>query len=104
MRNMENTGSVENTITAMYFKNDNCGVCTAFLPKMKRIAEDYNLTLQVVDVLKSPEVAGQNMVFTVPTIIFLDKDGNELKRFARNFSELEIRDFLDRIYGILNNK
>lgn len=103
MESIGNTESMKSTIIAMYFKNDKCGVCTAFLPKMKRIAEGYNLKLQIVDVVERPEVAGQNMVFTVPTIIFLDKDGNELKRFARNFSELEIRDFLDRIYDILNN-
>jgi len=32
---------------------------------MKRIAEDYNLDLEVVDVIEKPEIAGQNMVFTV---------------------------------------
>lgn len=44
------------------------------------------------------------MVFTVPTIIFYDNDGNEIKRFARNFSELEIREYIERIYDILGVK
>jgi thiol-disulfide isomerase/thioredoxin len=88
-------------IRALYFKNDKCGVCVAFLPKMKRVAEDYNLNLEVVDVIENPEIAGQNMVFTVPTIIFVDNEGNELKRFARNFSEFEIREYIQRMYDIL---
>ncbi|ANE40632.1 glutaredoxin [Fervidobacterium ngatamarikiense] len=88
-------------IRAWYFKNDKCGVCVAFLPKMKRIAGDYNLDLEVVDVIENPEIAGQNMVFTVPTIIFVDSEGNELKRFARNFSEFEIREHIQRMYDIL---
>ncbi|MEJ5257157.1 MAG: thioredoxin family protein [Fervidobacterium sp.] len=90
-----------NKIRALYFKNDKCGVCVAFLPKMERIAQDYNLTLEVVDVIENPDVAGQNMVFTVPTIIIQDEQGNELNRFARNFSEYEIREYIQRMYDIL---
>lgn len=87
-----------------YFKNDKCGVCVAFLPKMERIAEDYKLELEIVDVLEKPEIAGQNMVFTVPTIIFYDDTENEIKRYARNFSELEIREYIERIYDILKTE
>ncbi|MGC8820311.1 MAG: thioredoxin family protein [Fervidobacterium sp.] len=85
-----------------YFKNDKCGVCVAFLPKMKRIASEYELDLEIVDVIEKPDVAGQNMVFTVPTILFTDENGNELKRFARNFSEYEIREYMERMYDILS--
>lgn len=85
-----------------YFKNDTCGVCKAFLPRIQRISQDYNLELEIIDVTKSPEIAGQNMVFTVPTVLITDKNGSEMKRFARNFSELEIRDFIERILSILN--
>lgn len=90
-------------ISVAYFKNDKCGICTAFLPKIKKIANDYRMELKIIDIAEKPEIAGQNMVFTVPTIVFFDKNGNELKRFARNFSEFEIRDFLDRIYDILKS-
>ncbi|MFN4201015.1 MAG: thioredoxin family protein [Fervidobacterium gondwanense] len=90
-----------NKIRALYFKNDKCGVCVAFLPKMERIAQDYNLPLEVIDVIQNPDVAGQNMVFTVPTIIIQDEQGNELNRFARNFSEYEIREYIQRMYDIL---
>ncbi|WP_448375010.1 thioredoxin family protein [Fervidobacterium sp.] len=88
-------------LKALYFKNDKCGVCVAFLPKMERIANDFKLPLEIIDVVEKPEIAGQNMVFTVPTILFQDNDGNELKRFARNFSEFEIREYINRMYDIL---
>uniref|UniRef100_A0A7C5U562 Thioredoxin n=1 Tax=Fervidobacterium nodosum TaxID=2424 RepID=A0A7C5U562_9BACT len=91
-------------VKARYFKNDKCGVCVAFLPKMERIANDYKLELEIVDVLEKPEIAGQNMVFTVPTIIFYDDTGSEIKRYARNFSELEIRDYIERICDILKTE
>ena len=88
-------------LKVLYFKNDKCGVCVAFLPKMKRIADDFKLSLEIVDVIEKPDIAGQNMVFTVPTIVFQDNEGNELKRFARNFSEFEIREYIERMYDIL---
>ncbi|HCI28848.1 MAG TPA: thioredoxin family protein [Fervidobacterium sp.] len=86
-----------NNIKAIYFKNNSCGVCTAFLPKMEKIAKDYGISLESIDITEKPELAGQNMVFTIPTIIFFDLEGKEVKRFARSFSEYEIRDFLDRV-------
>ncbi|MCX7653444.1 MAG: thioredoxin family protein [Fervidobacterium sp.] len=85
-----------------YFKNDGCKVCQTFLPKVEKIAKNYNLTLEIVDVVQKPEIAGQSLVFTVPTVVFYDLQGNEIKRFARNFSELEIREYVERIYGILD--
>ncbi|MEN3043242.1 MAG: thioredoxin family protein [Fervidobacterium sp.] len=85
-----------------YFKNDSCRVCQAFLPKIEKIAKNYNLTLEIVDVIQKPETAGQSLVFTVPTVVFYDVQGSEIRRFARNFSELEIREYLERIYGILD--
>jgi len=88
-------------LKALYFKNDKCGVCVAFIPKMERIANDFKLPLEIIDVVEKPEIAGQKMVFTVPTIVFQDNDGNELKRFARNFSEFEIREYINRMYDIL---
>ncbi|ODN30626.1 thiol reductase thioredoxin [Fervidobacterium thailandense] len=86
----------------LYFKNDSCGVCKAFLPKIQRISNDYGLEVEIVDIVEKPELAGQNMVFTVPTILIMDQTGSEIKRFARNFSELEIREFIERLLSLMN--
>ncbi|QTA37560.1 thioredoxin family protein [Thermosipho ferrireducens] len=78
----------------MYFKNDNCSVCRAVLPKIEIIAKEYNINFEIIDVVTNPEIAGQMLVFTVPTLIFIDQ-GVELKRFSRNFGILEIKNFIE---------
>lgn len=84
-------------IKILYFKNNICSVCSALLPKMKRIADNLAIPLDVIDVTENPLQAGQNLVFTVPALIVLDEDGKELRRFVRLFSEQEVRDFLLRV-------
>ncbi|ABR31539.1 glutaredoxin [Thermosipho melanesiensis] len=85
----------------LYFKNDTCSVCKAIFPKIGNIAKQYDVNLEVIDVVKNPEVAGQKLIFTVPTIVFLEK-GIELKRFSRNFSILEVQDFIERYNKIMS--
>ncbi|ABR31489.1 glutaredoxin [Thermosipho melanesiensis] len=86
----------------LYFKNDKCSVCEAMLPKIKKVADDYNIDFEVIDVIKNPEIAGQNLVLTVPTVLFVD-NGTELTRFARNFSVSEIVSFIERYLEFVNN-
>lgn len=86
---------------ALYFKNKSCSVCKAFFPKFLEISKVYNITYEVIEVNEDQEKAGQFLVFTVPTIIFLDEEGKEVKRFAQYFGTNEIRNFLDRYFTIL---
>ncbi len=88
-------------VKLLYFKNNTCGVCVAFLPKFQRIVEKLGVDHEIIDVVENPEKAGQMMVFTVPTIIVLDPEGNEVKRFARVFSEFEIVDSVQRILDMI---
>ncbi|MBO8161861.1 MAG: thioredoxin family protein [Thermosipho sp. (in: Bacteria)] len=78
-----------------YFKNDKCSVCIAALPKVMKIAEEYGLEFEVVDVVENPEFAGQHLVLTVPTVLIME-NGHELVRFARNFSISDIVSFIER--------
>ncbi|MCX7985427.1 MAG: thioredoxin family protein [Bacteroidales bacterium] len=80
-----------------YFKNNTCSVCNALLPKIVRMASNYKLPLEILDVNEHPALAGQNLIFTVPVIIVFDVDGKEIKRFVRNFSEFEVKNFLERV-------
>lgn len=79
----------------LYFKNDKCSVCGAVHPKIKKIAEEYGIEFETIDVLENPEIAGQHLVLTVPTVMIVD-DEQELARFARNFSISDITRFIDR--------
>ncbi len=86
----------------LYFKHDNCRVCGAMLPKVERVATDHEVPLEVVDTVESPSIAGQHLVFAVPTILILDED-YELTRFARNFSMMDVEAFLARYRELTSN-
>lgn len=49
------------------------------------ICEEYQIPYEVIDTLEEPEKAGQELVLSVPTIIFLDEENRELRRFFRIF-------------------
>lgn len=84
---------------ALYLKSDNCPVCKDFLPKFILICNEYNIPHEIVDVSNSQKESGQMLVFSVPTIIFLNKENQELIRFSGYFGGYEIRNFLDRYYS-----
>ncbi|SHH59198.1 thioredoxin family protein [Thermosipho atlanticus] len=85
-----------------YFKNDNCSVCAAVLPKVMKLSEDYDIDFEIIDVLENPEFAGQHLVLTVPTVLIME-NGQELARFARNFSISDISSFIDRYLEVSKN-
>ncbi|MFT5819048.1 MAG: thioredoxin 1 [Crocinitomix sp.] len=86
---------------AIYFKGENCSVCKALLPKMvKHFSENYPLLeFEIIAVEKSPEIAAQFSVFTIPVLIILFDD-KEHFRFVRNFSGIEIDQKLKRTYQL----
>lgn len=86
---------------AIYFKGHNCGVCIVLYPKIKtHFAEKFPLIeFQTVQVEDEPEIAAQNSVFTIPTLLVFIDD-KEYFRFVRNFSTLEIDEKLVRVYKL----
>ncbi len=65
-------------------------------PKALEIANQYNLSVIKIDINEVKQVAGQNLVFTVPTILLI-KEGKEILRESRfiDFQNLE------RVLGIV---
>ena len=86
----------------LYFKNNTCKVCEAMEPRVKEIAETFNVSFQVINTEENPEVAGQFLIFSVPSVVIVDQDGKELTRFARNFSLLDIKAYIDRYMYYMN--
>ncbi|MCB2206608.1 thioredoxin family protein [bacterium] len=69
-----------------YFSTPTCNVCKVLRPKVEAMVADFEgVEFQYVDSSLYPAVAGQHVVFAVPTII-LFVDGREMRRFSRNFS------------------
>jgi len=87
----------------VYISREECSVCHALLPKIKKLSEKYNqATFQKIDLNECPEAAGEFMVFSIPALIIYSR-GKELYRGARffNLSELQIK--LDRYYDSIFN-
>ena len=69
-----------------YFSTPTCNVCKVLRPKVEAmVRETGGIAFMYVDSEQHPAVAGQHMVFAVPTII-LFMDGREMRRYSRNLS------------------
>ena len=86
----------------VYFSNEMCSVCRVLKPKVAALLEDQfpGVQLLYVDIDKSPLLAGQHRVFTIPTpVLFFD--GREQHRFSRNISLQQLEEALERPYRML---
>ncbi len=74
----------------VHFASQSCPVCQAVQPRLHQLAADYGIRLVSIDVAENPEIAGQMLVFTVPTVLLL-RAGSELTRESRfiDFGSLE---------------
>ncbi|PKL87138.1 MAG: thioredoxin [Ignavibacteriae bacterium HGW-Ignavibacteriae-2] len=89
-------------ISVVYFSTPECNVCKVLKPKLIELLDDdfSKVKFGYVDLNKSREIAGQNTIFTVPTIIFYF-EGIETIRESRNISLPELYEKLDRPYKML---
>ncbi|APT75445.1 hypothetical protein XO10_02545 [Marinitoga sp. 1135] len=88
---------------AMYFANKTCRTCKALWPKVEALMAENNIEVEYVDIDEKMEVAGQMLVFSVPTLVFVDEDNKEITRFYRNFGMHEVQAFVDRYMEIINS-
>ncbi|MDT8323883.1 MAG: thioredoxin family protein [Bacteroidota bacterium] len=80
-----------------YFSTPTCTVCKVLRPKIEAmVAERSGVEFLYVDSSLYPAVAGQHMVFAVPTIV-LFVDGRERRRFSRNLSVEDFGRSLDHM-------
>ncbi len=86
---------------AMYFSHESCNVCKVLKPKVgKLLSEKFpKMKLFFSDTQKLPEIAGQNHVFSVPTLLIYF-DGKETFRFSRSISVQEIEMRIRRPYTL----
>lgn len=91
-----------NPAAALYFSGEGCNVCTVLFPKLEALLQqEYpRMGLARVDCARSPELAAQQGVFAIPTLI-LYFDGREAHRFSRNIGLGQLREALARPYQLL---
>jgi thioredoxin-like negative regulator of GroEL len=91
-----------NLTAAVYFSTPECNVCKVLKPKFKELLNDEfpKISFAYVNVSDAIELAAQNSVFTVPTIVFFF-DGKESLRKSRNINLDELKKELRRPYSFL---
>ncbi len=86
-------------VLVTYFSHDECNVCKVLKPQVREIVSGFkDAAFLYVNTKESMEIAGQFMVFAVPTII-LFYEGREAKRYSRHISLRDFEEFLTRMSG-----
>ena len=85
-----------------YFSTPDCRVCTVLKPKvLELITQKFpEIIALCIDIERSPVIAGQNSIFTAPTILVYF-DGKETLRKSRNISLSELEEEIGRVYKLL---
>jgi thioredoxin-like negative regulator of GroEL len=86
----------------IYFSHEQCNVCKVLKPKIAGLLEEEfpKMKMMYADTVKKPEIAGQNNVFAVPTIICFF-GGKEVFRKSRNIGIDELYGLIDRPYTMI---
>jgi len=83
----------------VYISRDDCSVCHALLPRIKKLSEKYpEAEFNRIDLEELPQAAGEFSVFSIPALIVYTET-RELYRGARFFNMGELEDRLDRYYN-----
>lgn len=61
------------------FSADWCGPCHAVAPQLEKVANDFNLEVEIIDIDDNPGLAQEYGVSSVPTILLIE-EGKELAR------------------------
>ena len=86
----------------LYFSSESCSVCKVLKPKVADLLSGQFplMVARYVDTEKSPVIAGQFRVFTIPTILIFF-DGKEQVRYSRNISMHQLEEAISRPYSMV---
>ena len=94
----------EHPLTLLYFSTPSCNVCKVLRPKIETLLEEEPpWHFQYVNTEESMEVAGQLLIFAVPTLLLM-ADGREIARFSRHFGMDELEAPVRRYAELFNSQ
>jgi thiol-disulfide isomerase/thioredoxin len=64
----------------LYYTASWCGPCKVFKPQAEQEAIARGLRIEFIDVDSSPDIAGFDNIMSVPTIVIVGDDKNEVDR------------------------
>jgi len=79
----------------LYFSASWCGPCQNFKPIMESISSTLPVTF--VDIDSRPDLVSQYGIRSVPTLVFVDGNGNELSKKVGVLSEGQVRDAFNQL-------
>lgn len=84
---MDNLTKVQDAITKnpnniVFISSETCSICHVDEPKARKLAEEYNIPFQHLDIMQEPELTGFFEVLTVPAVLIYH-EGKEIARQAR---------------------
>src|SRR5690606_23470553 len=87
----------DNKYVITVFEGKDCRVCHALLPKMEELVkkEFAETPMIVVNTDDNPDIAGQNIIFSLPVILVF-KDGREVARISGKNPMYEINEQLKK--------
>jgi len=100
-----NTIILKEKAVLIYFSNNTCSVCKVLKPKIHELLNTYFPLIQMYycDTTEKPEIAAQNSIFTVPTILIFF-DSKEFIRKSRNIGISELQKEIERPYLLMFTK
>ncbi|MCF7801202.1 MAG: thioredoxin family protein [Candidatus Marinimicrobia bacterium] len=93
----------QNELVLAYCSTPTCNVCQVLKPKVQELITTLGgWEFTYVNTVDSPEIAGQHLIFTVPTLLLFIQ-GREVKRFSRHFGVAELRVELERYLDLIGS-
>ena len=92
----------ENKASLIYFSHEKCNVCKVLKPKVAELIDNKfsEIKLYYADTVKYPEIAAQNSIFAVPTLLIYF-EGKEFFRKSRNIGLGELDEMISRPYQLV---
>ena len=84
----------------VYLSTGTCETANAVRPMVLELFEGGDWDMVEVDTNLSPDIGGQLLVFTHPTILLFG-DGREFKRFSRHIVRRDVQQSRDRLNALM---
>ena len=76
------------------FYADWCGPCKMLTEVIHNAQDKINIPIEEIDIDNNSDIVIQYGIHSVPTMILLDENNNELKRVCRSLDESDLLTFL----------
>jgi thiol-disulfide isomerase/thioredoxin len=88
----------EHPLVLLYFTTPECAVCHAMKPKIENLLSNFSSPLVYIDAFRFPDLVGQYLVFSSPTLLILEHD-RELLRESRFIDLMRVERLMSQYHS-----